>query len=163
MSWYLIASKPKQEGRAVENLINQSVNVFLPTINVESCTRGKVVSREEPLFPGYLFIELEEDDPLWSKIRSTRGVRDFVKFGGRPALVPEIIVKSLQEADVSANESIVSNLPKEGDLVLIKDGPFHELQAIFKMRDGTHRAIVLLNILGKNQQLSVDLHNLARL
>jgi transcriptional antiterminator RfaH len=33
------------------------------------------------LFPGYLFIQLDEKLENWSPIRSTKGVQNFVKFG----------------------------------------------------------------------------------
>jgi len=36
------------------------------------------------------------------------------------------------------------------------DGPLHGLEAIFKVHDGEQRSIILLNILGKTQQVSID-------
>ena len=78
--WYLVATKPKQEQRAAEHLSNQFIEYFLPEIEVEKSLRGKRSVRIEPLFPGYLFVALPKDSVFWSKIRSTRGIRDVIVF-----------------------------------------------------------------------------------
>lgn len=100
-SWYLVNSKPRQELRAEEHLKNQSINCVLPLIEIEKIIRGKRQSISEPLFPGYLFVELQTDGQDWSKIRSTRGVRDFVRFGGVPGRVPESVLEHLKILDTT--------------------------------------------------------------
>lgn len=35
----------------------------------------------EPLFPGYLFVNIERCGQLMSNIRSTRGIRQLLRFG----------------------------------------------------------------------------------
>jgi transcriptional antiterminator RfaH len=113
------------------------------------------------MFPGYLFVRLDEEDKLWSSMRSTRGVRDFVRFAKTPATIPDNIISGLQSA--GAGELLtISKVPKKGSLLMIEDGPFKGLEAIFQIMDGTERAIVLLNVLGKEQKLSIDINHLPK-
>ena len=74
MPWYAIQHKPAQGDRALENLQNQDARCFYPKVTVERIRAGKRTTRLEPLFPGYLFINIDPSDPLWGKLRSTRGV-----------------------------------------------------------------------------------------
>lgn len=163
-SWYLIASKPKQEFRAKENLENQGVKVFLPTIELQKVIRGKRQMVTEALFPNYLFIQLEDGDATWSKIRSTRGVRDFVKFGLKVPKVPKLIVsqlsQNLPEVDISA---IKSSAPEKGQKVKVLEGAFKDLEGVFKKANGEERSIIMLNILHKFVEIDLANTNVIKL
>ncbi|PXF63048.1 transcription/translation regulatory transformer protein RfaH [Kangiella spongicola] len=155
-AWYLVQCKPRQESRAQENLENQSINSFFPIISLEKIVRGKRKQIEEAMFPGYLFVELLETGEYWSKIRSTRGVRDFVRFGGVPAKISQQLLEQLKVIDHDFVTKVVDSTPKEGDRVRVTAGPFKDLEGIFKMPDGEQRSIVLLNMLGKLTVLEVS-------
>ena len=75
--WYVVQSKPGQAERAAQELQNQGFEVFCPTIKVERVRSGKRMEKIEPLFPGYVFIELSELTSNWRPIRSTRGVLSY--------------------------------------------------------------------------------------
>lgn len=158
MEWYLIQSKPKQQLRAIEQLENQGVSCFCPMITIEKVIRGKRQSVSEPLFSNYLFIELSSDDINWSKIRSTRGVRDFVRFGTEVAKVPKSLIEQVRidTADIDPNV-IDSNAPKSGEKVKVTEGVFKGLEGIYKAKNGEERSFVLLNIL--NKPVSMDISN----
>ena len=71
-NWYLIKTKPRQEKRAKQNLENQGYVTFCPIT--------KINNKLAVLFPGYLFVQLNEKTQNWSPINSTKGVSCFVKF-----------------------------------------------------------------------------------
>jgi transcriptional antiterminator RfaH len=48
------------------------------------------------------------------------------------------------------------DLFKPGATVTIVNGPLAGLEAIFKAHDGEARSIILLELLGKTQQLKID-------
>ncbi len=72
-NWYLIKTKPRQEKIAIQSLENQDYGTF--------CPMAKINNRLVVLFPGYLFVQLNEKTQKWSPINSTKGVSNFVKFG----------------------------------------------------------------------------------
>ncbi|GAA4364611.1 transcription/translation regulatory transformer protein RfaH [Kangiella marina] len=154
-AWYLVHCKPRQELRAEENLENQSINSFLPLMSIDKVVRGKRQMVEEVMFPGYLFVELPLSGELWAKIRSTRGIRDFVRFGGKPARISLELLEQLKVLETNLVTNTDVGTPKEGDRVRILRGPFKDLEGVFQMADGERRSIVLLNILGKESKLEL--------
>ena len=156
--WYLVQCRPRQEQRALENLQNQHFDCFLPCIDLEKIRQGKRQNQREPLFPGYLFIRLHDTDQDWGSIRSTRGVRQLVRFGGTPAQVPQTIIDNLQQKTA---QGLHKPALLSGDPVRIDCGPFARLDAIFQRFDGNERVIVLLDMLQKQHQLTLKLSDVS--
>lgn len=152
--WYVVQSKPGQIERAAQELLNQGFEIFSPRITVERIRAGKRIEKVEPLFPGYLFIELSELNSNWRPIRSTRGVARILTFGDKPAVVPDDVVENLRDRLRSEGE-LCSLEPQQP--VRIEEGPFSNLNAVFLEYDGEKRAFLLLELLGRWQKLSLPL------
>lgn len=153
-SWYLLYCKRGQLLRAKEHLERQSVHCLSPMIALEKIVRGKRTTVSEPLFPNYLFIEFDPESIHTTTISATRGVSHFVRFGALPATVPHNVIKVLQ---TETPETMVDpETPQPGDEVLIIDGTFEGLKAIFTEPDGEARSMLLLNLLNKQIVRSVD-------
>ncbi|MFC7367449.1 MULTISPECIES: transcription/translation regulatory transformer protein RfaH [Vreelandella] len=154
--WYVIQCKGGESFRAAEHLTNQGYDVFHPVLNAKRKRQGKLTTVTEPLFPYYLFIRLDQTVSNWRPIRSTRGVLRLLTFGNTPVAVPDALVETLR-AQPHHQEGIHSYFCA-GEKVTITDGPFKDLEAVFKRCKGEERAIVLLNVLQRPQsiELSVD-------
>jgi len=159
-SWYLLYCKRGQLLRAKEHLERQAVHCLSPMIALEKTVRGKRTQVNEPLFPNYLFIEFDPESIHTTTISATRGVSHFVRFGTQPATVPLDVIVALQ----SPIETVVeSELPQPGDTVIITEGAFEGLQAIFTEPDGEARSMLLLNLLNKQVVRSVGNRQFQRL
>src|SRR5512135_2806639 len=93
--WYAVCCKPRQEVVAEENLQRQGSHVYLPRIRIARRRGGHWTDVVEPLFPRYLFLQIDPNQRSTAPVRSTRGVADFVRFGGKPAVVPNEVVSTL--------------------------------------------------------------------
>lgn len=151
-SWYLLYCKRGQLLRAKEHLERQAVHCLSPMIALEKTVRGKPTQVNEPLFPNYLFIEFDPESIHTTTISATRGVSHFVRFGNQPATVPLDVIVALQNPIETVVES---ELPQPGDTVIITEGAFEGLQAIFTEPDGEARSMLLLNLLNKQVVRSV--------
>jgi transcriptional antiterminator RfaH len=156
-AWYLVQCKPRQDERAEDNLARQGYHCYRPLHRCERIVRGSRQTTVESLFPGYLFIALA-DDANWAPLRSTRGVNRLVAFGNMPLKVDERFIEQLQRRC----ENTVQSALQPGDLVRITAGDFVELDAIFMAMDGEERALLLLNILNRQQRVSVPLASVAK-
>jgi transcriptional antiterminator RfaH len=144
--WYLIKTKPRQEKKAKQNLENQSYEVFCPIV--------KLNNKFVVLFPGYLFIQLNDIKQNFSPIKSTKGVLYFVRFGLNYAKAPTSVIEFIKaNQHVTANNIKKLNQFKSGDKVQISDGPFENYMAIFKCYRSDERVIILMNLLGHEQSL----------
>lgn len=159
MTWYALQHKPAQGDRALENLQNQDIACFYPKITVEKIKAGKRTRKLEPLFPGYLFVNLEQTDPMWSKLRSTRGVLRVVGFANKPAPIADDVIEHIRGSlhTVAEQGGI-----KPGQPVELSDGPFQGLEAIFQAYDGEERAIVLISFMQKQQAVRVPVSSVRR-
>ena len=155
--WYLVQCKVGETLRALENLENQHYQCFMPLIRVERIRKNKRVILEEPLFPGYLFIHLDQIADDWHPIRSTRGVTRLVAFGGMPLAVDQSLVDELQSR--CELQQALETLQK-GEKVRITEGPFRELEAVFDSFDGDERVVLLLNLLHRQQRIVVPANNI---
>lgn len=156
-AWYLLHCKARQEQRAQQNIENQGYTTCLPQIKRQKIVQGKRIERIEPLFPNYIFIQLDKSTANFNALRSTRGVNGFVRFGGIPATVPGQVMDSILALEqTSENQDQAQPLFRSGDKVQISDGPFAGLQAIYNMPKGEERCLIFLDMLGQQQSIEIE-------
>jgi transcriptional antiterminator RfaH len=158
-TWYLLQIKTQQHARAQENLANQGFEFYSPNHRIKKIQRGKLQVKTEPLFPGYVFIHLDEQSN-WSALRATRGVTKVVSFNGRPQPVDSMLILALRQRFTSEQEP--EALYKPGERVVIIDGCFKHIEAIVKAVTPDERVIVLLNILNSQQAVAMQATQLAK-
>lgn len=156
--WYLIYTKPRQELIAVANLQNQAYTAFAPQLSVKKRTNQGWKQVNEPLFPNYVFIQLDDVTDDWKPIRSTRGVSGFVRFGsGLPVPIRDELMQPLLTLDLMQASERLSARPKVGDRVIVPIGDTW-VSALVTAENAKGRVEVLLNLLGQEQSLWVDSH-----
>ncbi len=159
--WYLIQCKGGESFRAASHLESQGYHVFHPVLAVQRKRRNKLVWHTEPLFPHYLFIELDQVSCNWRPIRSTRGVLRLVTFGDQPAAVPTDIVETLRQNSVQgeASKEVYFHV---GDAVEVTKGPFKGQLAQLTELKGQDRALLLLTLLNRPQHVEVPIEHLQK-
>jgi transcriptional antiterminator RfaH len=124
--WYAIATKPRQEDRAVENLTAWGIPTLAPKLNTRR--DGK---RLPSLFPGYIFARFEMGS-LGHKVRFTRGISYIVSFGGKPAEVDVGIISSIRSRiGVDGTVALGQSL-NHGDHVVIASGLLRNFEGVFE-------------------------------
>ncbi|PHN33293.1 transcription/translation regulatory transformer protein RfaH [Pseudomonas sp. ICMP 561] len=158
--WYLIQTKPRQEARAEEHLQRQNFECYRPFKPGDTKKRSARPMNQEELFPGYLFIRMDQIHDNWYPIRSTRGVARIVTFGGHPVPVQDELIEQIRLR-------LSTPAPKAefryGEHVLIKAGELCDIEAIFLACDGTERAVILLNLLQREQKVVLPMSSLLRM
>jgi len=156
--WYLIQTKPRQEARAAEHLQRQLFECYRP-LKAGEKKRGSRAAGEEELFPGYLFIRMDQTHDNWYPIRSTRGVARIVTFGGMPVPVQDALIDQIRERLLTPAPTVQF---KEGEAVRITAEGFNDVEAIFLTADGDERAVILLNLLQREQKVTLPVSSLVR-
>lgn len=156
MTWYVLKTRARQEGRAIAHLENQSFTVYCPWLIRQD-------GRREALFTGYLFIQFESPEKFsesFTCVRSTRGVQAFVKYGEHWACADQALIDLLKyrENGYRAVPRFQRDQP-----VMISEGPFKDIEAIYLCPDGEQRALVLLTILNRPTTLRVGENHLRAL
>jgi transcriptional antiterminator RfaH len=154
-AWYLVHTKPRQEDVALANLQRQGYDCYLPQMRIERIRRRKAEIATEPMFPRYLFIRLDSSDQgkSWSPIRSTLGVSQLVHFGARAAKVDDALVELLRQREQAMPLDAMFH---SGDSVVVTDGLFAGIKAIYQTADADRRAFILLEILSIPVSMQID-------
>lgn len=158
-NWHLIYSKAQQELVAKTNLEQQSYPVYLPMCSVQKRVRGVCRMVVEPMFPRYLFIELDALKDDWGPIRSTRGVSHLVRFGGFVAKVKPQLIEFLRDTEQKLFDAQLAKKNKDlfhkGQRLLVSEGPFVGYEALYQEKRGANRCKILLDLVGKDMLLDI--------
>ena len=158
--WYLIHCKPREDERARDHLERQGYPCYFPTFMAEKMRDRRTVVKQEPLFPRYLFIHLDEVEDNWYPIRSTRGVSSLVCCNGRPIAVHDYVIEGIRVRLAVRTDR--EPYLRRGERVEITDGPFARLGAIFLANDGDERVVLLLNILQQEHRLTIPVGSVSK-
>jgi transcriptional antiterminator RfaH len=162
--WYAVNTKARQEFAAREHLERQAYRTHLPLVSAPRRRCGRWQSGTEPLFPGYLFVELDMQSQNTAPIRSTRGVVGLVRFGNRLPPVPSGLIEALIGSQPDDEQPLdLSRLFRAGDPVAIVGGPFQGLQAIVEAPSTRDRVRVLLDLLGRASRVTLSSDQVAPL
>ena len=145
--WYLLSTKSRSEKIAYDNLNNQGHETFLPTLTH--------TNKPKALFPGYIFVKPRLGSSYVS-IKSTRGVKQFIKFGDIFPGISESLIEFLRTR-IEHFETLAMNQEKyqKGQIVSIENGPFKNFEAIFDAYDKDQNVYILLKFLERTQKIKV--------
>jgi transcriptional antiterminator RfaH len=143
--WVVLKTQPQREVLAAEAVRARGGESFVPYLPARR-RDGRAV----PLFPGYLFARVASAEDLLP-IRSAPGVAYVLpRAAGAPALVPELVVDALR------GRTAYPTL-RHGDHVVIEDGPFRWMEAVFdRQLSAAGRVRILLALVNRTVALQVD-------
>lgn len=157
VEWYAVRTMSRHEQRVSERLANKSMHVFYPTMEVWSQWKDRKKKIWKPLFPGYLFVELELTRPSWVEVLKTPGVADLLGYTDEPTPVPREQVLSVQTvlaAGVPVRPHPYLNV---GDKVIVVEGPLKGAIGIFTGFDQTRgKLIVSVDLLCRSVEVELE-------
>jgi len=157
-SWFAVHTKPRQEHVAEDNLRRQGFECYCPRAENPKRRLKSRVSKAEALFSRYLFIKANETLQNLGSISYTRGVSNLLCFGDELARVPDRVIENLKQS-TDLETGLVRLQPvtfKQGDQVEIFEGSLAGVKAVYESADGSLRAMLLVDLLGRESRVSVD-------
>lgn len=149
--WYVVYSKPHKEEQAQFHLRAKGVEVFFPRLDVTRASEAR--KRIVPLFPNYLFVNIELDAEA-HRVMWSPGVKRIISFGDRPAPLDGSVIEFLQQQTDRDGAIKARSRLRAGQEVEIRGGPFDGLWGIIQdPPDAKGRVRVLLKLLSR--QISV--------
>jgi len=158
-NWIVASTHPHKERVAVENLGRQGFHAYCPRIRkrIHHARRMQQVLR--PLFPSYVFIKLNPHLEQWRSIASTFGVRNLIRFGEKPATVPDQFLAGLLATEDSGAVTIprARDSYQPGEKVRMREGPFDGLIATVLSAGESGRIVVLMDLLRRSVRVRVSI------
>jgi transcriptional antiterminator RfaH len=149
-SWFVVQTQPNAESKAKRHLLNQGFTVYLPLYRrrVRHARRNEIVLR--PLFPSYLFVQLDSEQQRWRSINGTIGVRRILSDGDAPRYVPDKIIDEIvARQDETGAVKLSPPIFAPGQAVRLLDGPFADVSGLFEEVRDQNRVVLLLSLLGR--------------
>jgi len=163
MDWCVVYTNVNKETIAEKNLIGQNFITYMPKYKKIISHARKISTVIKPLFPRYLFVNVDLVAQRWPIINSTYGVNAIISMEGKPVIISEEIINKIklcEKPDENINVVPYSFMTK-GDEVNILEGVFSGKKGIFNGLTDDNRVKVLFNLLGKEVTLSVSRISLA--
>ena len=157
-SWAVVNAHGNQEHVALRNLWRQDFQAYCPIITKRVRHARRICDVTRPLFPGYLFVQIQSHDERWRPILSTYGVRSLVRFGDRPGLLENGFISSLKAREVGGVIAGSDRYWKIGEDIRVSGGAFDGVVAQIIDIDSKDRILVLMDILGRKAKVTVEAH-----
>lgn len=148
--WYVAQTQASAEERARLNLERQGFRAYLPRYRRERRHARRRELVRAPLFPGYIFVELDPNSAPWRSINGTLGVIQLICHGERPAPLPDGVVEALAARE--NEEGLVVLQPRrfrKGEALRIVSGALTNCFGFFEKMADRDRVILLLDLLGR--------------
>jgi transcriptional antiterminator RfaH len=94
-SWYVLYTKPRNEKKVAERLSAAGYNVYCPLHKVKRQWSDRMKVVEEPLFKGYLFIQVE--DKRRDEVFNYPGAVRYLFWLRCPALVRSCEIQTIKK------------------------------------------------------------------
>ena len=156
--WYVVQTQISAEAKAAHNLVRQGFEIYLPRYLKRRRHARKVDFVAAPLFPRYMFVQIDFEVQRWRSIQSTFGVSHFITNGEDPAVVPTGVIGSLRVREDGNGFVKLDHRPTfvTGDKVQVLSGPFMGSFGFFEELDDRDRVAILLELLGRKVRVMLD-------
>ena len=137
MPWYAVHTKSRHEEIVNKGLLQRSITVFLPKMEVWSKRKDRRKRIMVPVFAGYLFVDIEPDNRERLNVLTTPGVvRILGKINGcEPIAIPDEQIEAIRRLVESKIEMKRIEYPQVGERARITDGPFKGIEGLVLQMD----------------------------
>lgn len=171
-NWYAVHTYAGYENAVMRNLKqrieslgmeDKIFNVIVPTEKKIKIKAGKRVEEEEKIYPGYVLVDMMVTDDSWYVVRNTPRVTGFVGSGTIPVPLDKSEVETLfKRMNTDTVKHTIDLGP--GDLIIITDGPFKEMEGkVSEVDSDKGKVKVLVSMFGRETPVELDFLQVKRM
>ena len=152
LRWFVAHSKPRREKKIVEYCKRHAIASTLPCYSSAHKYRGKTVVFQKPLFPGYVFLQLEGAQR--QLVQQSDHVANLLDVFDQETFRRQLedILKALEaKVGVRLAPSI-----GEGMRVRIKSGPLQGIEGWVESRYGMNTVLLRLDFINQAAAVKIE-------
>ena len=152
LRWFVAHTKPRREKKLAEYCRCQNIAVTLPCYSSAHKYRGKTVVFQKPLFPGYVFVQIEPRKK--DSVRQNDHVARLLEVFDQ-----ETFQRQLQDILLALETDLEVRLAPtigEGMRVRIKAGPLQGVEGWVERRYGTMTVLLRLDFINRAAAVKID-------
>lgn len=165
--WYIVNTLSGFEGRVSSQIRELAEKkgvadlfeeIIVPVENVTETKKGKKVTTEKKIFPGYILIKMQLNDLTWNLVKNTPRVSGFLGGSGKPVPVKESEVRRvLAQVEEGVKPREVELSFEIGETIKIIEGPFESFNGVVDEVDlAKKRLKVSVSIFGRPTPVELD-------
>ena len=154
--WFVAHTKPRREKKLVEHCQRHAIAATLPCYSSAHKYRGKTVVFQKPLFPSYVFLELEPGTA--ASLRQNDLVANLLNVFDQ-----ETFHRQLQDILLALQTEMGVRLAPtigEGMRVRIKTGPLQGIEGWVERRSGMTTVLLRLDFINQAAAVKIDADSL---
>ena len=157
--WYAVYTCANHEKRVADQLACRSVEHFLPQYESVRRWKDRRVRLQLPLFPGYLFVHLAEQERL--RVLQVPGVVRLVGFHGSPTPMPEEDLERIRQFLGQGWRAEPHPYLQTGRRARVVHGPLAGMEGIVLRRKNRSRLVVSFDLIHRSMAIETDEGDLA--
>lgn len=172
--WYIINTLSGYEHKVAKlirdfaekkGITSRFEEIIVPVEAVTELRKGKKVTSERKIFPGYIFIKMQLDDATWNMVKNIPSVAGFLGGSGKPVPIPEKevsrVLKQVEEGAVAKEVELTFDI---GETIKIIEGPFETFSGVVDEIDPMKKRLkISVSIFGRSTPVDLDFHQVEKL
>jgi transcription antitermination factor NusG len=156
--WCVAYTSANHEKRVAEQLVQRSVEHFLPTYESVRLWKDRRKKLQLPLFPGYVFVCLSLCERI--KVLQVPGVAYLVGFNGQPAVVADQEIEALRRSTAAHLGVQPHPYLKVGQRVKIQRGILAGVEGILVRKKNALRVVLSIELIKRSVSIEVDANDI---
>jgi transcriptional antiterminator NusG len=146
--------------RAIDNQNMKELfgKVMLPAERITKVKKSELISEERRLYPGYIVVEMEPNEPAINLVNSIPGVTHMLGTKTKPLPLTENEVKSVLDQIERSREQVATEVPfSQGENIKVITGPFAGFMGtVEEINPDRRRVKVMVTIFGRSTPIDLD-------
>ena len=139
----------------VTELSEKRVSTFLPLVSTQRQWSDRKQTVELPLFPGYVFVRIPQEQDVRVSVLRTNGVNAFVGVRGAGVAIPECEIEAVRAVLEHGNH--VQNHPylNVGSRVRVRGGSLDGVEGVLAGINGDHSLVISIELIQRSLAVRV--------
>jgi len=154
--WYALYTRSRFEKKLMSELVDRSIEVFLPMREVLSRWKDRKKKVWLPLFPGYLFVYQVDTPTNRYRILNVPGAVRFVGFQGRIASIPQEQIEGVRkflEVKLAVDPYPYMTIGRRVEVIA---GPLKGIQGKLVQKKGRFRFVIQVDLIRQAVSVEID-------
>jgi transcription antitermination factor NusG len=154
-SWYAIQTLPRHEKKITTELHQKGIQSFLPLVSERHQWSDRRVSINAPLFPGYVFVRITQDQTTRVAVLRTIGVRNFVGMRGMGDPIPDNQIDGVRAIVSKGVPFCSSGFVNVGQRVRVRGGSLEGVEGIVTSVNGDKSLVISVDLIQKSLAIRI--------
>jgi transcription antitermination factor NusG len=158
--WHILYTRHQHEKKVRDNLLEQSINAYLPIKKIPKKLWDRIKYVDAPLFPSYVFVYLKTIYEYYTGL-GLNGVLYYVRSGKEIARIKESLILDIRLLTEQYTDVEVSTHDfKPGQRLVIQQGALKGLDCEVVQVNGKGKILIRIHLLQRSLLFSLAENNL---